>query len=403
MVTKGHVPSLRYLSTVCAPAQSRYYLNNLIHPPLSPRCFQEKVMKFFNFRSRRGVGSAVLFAFVCSSVVWAGDVGTRLRCTVTDQTKAYIGQAQLTLKSSNSSFSATGASNEQGEYSFINVPPGTYELTVEKDGFSPEKVENVRIDLNEVRVLNVALSVKAVSEIVEISSHGEKVSVVPQQTFLRGLVDPLRMRELPLNGRNFADLIYTQPGVVRDSSGSLGTGQSVDGGRTTSNNFLVNDSDTNDPRIPLLPGLNINTSGIPLDALDEFRAMTTNATAEYGRSSGAIVNVATKSGAEKLHGSLWEFFRNDVLDAKGFFDANGKKEPFKQNQFGGRLGGAFKKTFYSGAYEGFRQRELVSTNALVPTPSFLASVFNPAWKSLLQGLHPAPNQPFAPGAVVGVF
>jgi hypothetical protein len=153
------------------------------------------------------------------------------------------------------------------------------------------------------------------------------------------------------------------------------------------------------------PGININTSGIPLDALDEFSVITTNATAEYGRNTGATVNIVSKSGTEKTHGSMWEYLRNDVFDSRTYFDPVGQKQPFRQNQFGAHLGGQIKPAsmFYSLAYEGFRQRQQVPINAQVPTPDFLATVTNPAWASLLQAAYPAPNVPFSPGALAGTY
>lgn len=342
-----------------------------------------------------------LVATVLTCTLWAADSGTRLRCRIFDSGKAAVSGASLTLKGNN--FSAVGVSNDEGEYLFVNVPPGAYQLTVERESFSPANVGSIVLDLNEVRVLNVTLTPKAATQVVDVNA--DQVSIVPQQTFLRGLVDPLRMKELPLNGRNFSDLIYTQPGVTRDFSEPFGSGQAVAGARTTTNNYLVDGVDANGGMVPSGPGININTSGIPLDALDEFSVITTNATAEYGRSSGATVNIVSKSGTEKIHGSMWEFLRNDVFDSRTYFDPLGQKDPFKQNQFGAHLGGQIKSAsmFYSLAYEGFRQRQQVAINAQVPTPDFLATVTNPAWASLLQAAYPAPNVPFSPGEIAGTY
>lgn len=129
----------------------------------------------------------------------AADSGTRLRCRVFDSGKALISGAKLTLK--NGAFAAVGHTNDEGEYAFVNVPPGPYHLTVEKEGFAPADINAVVLDLNEVRVLSVTLPPKEHTEVVDVTAG--QVSVVPQQTFLRGLVDPLRMKELPLNGRTF--------------------------------------------------------------------------------------------------------------------------------------------------------------------------------------------------------
>ena len=344
---------------------------------------------------------AILIVLQFARCAWSADVGSRLRCTVADESKAVISNARLTLSDANNKLTASGTSDERGEYTFVNLPAGTYHLKVEREGFSPELADGINLDLNEVRVLNIVLRVSGEQEVIEVA--GLNVSIVPQQTFLRGLLDPLRMEELPLNGRNFADLIFTQPGVTRDSVGVIGTGHSVAGARTTSNTFLLNGGDSTDPGVPLLPGLNINTSGVPLDAIEEFSVITSDAGAEYGRNAGAIVNIVTKSGGEKTHGSAWEFFRNSLLDAPTFFDMPGQKDPFHQNQFGGQLGGKFEKTFYLVSYEGFRQRQQVALNALVPSADFLATVTNPAWKALLQGFYPAASATPAPGSIAAIY
>ncbi len=345
---------------------------------------------------------AVIFIILqISPLVHAYAGATRLRCTVEDPTKALISGAKLVLTGVNGSFTASGITDSQGEFFFNDVPPGTYKLVVDKDGFTQQTIESVILDLNEVRVLNISLQVGAIQEVVQVT--GQRVSIVPQQSFLRGLVDPVRMKELPLNGRNFADLIYTQPGVSRDTSVIFGSGHVVNGARSSANNFLLDGSDDNDGHFPAVPALNISTSGVPVDALDEFSVINSNATADYGRSAGGTINVVTRPGSDKWHGDLWEFLRNDVLDSRSFFDAPGQKNPFHQNQFGGRLGGEFKKTNYAFSYEGFRQRQLVPLLAIVPTSDFLATITNPSWKAILQSVYPAPNQPVAPGAITGGF
>jgi hypothetical protein len=344
---------------------------------------------------------AAVFVSVQVATIAQASVSTRLRCTVEDQMKGLISGAKLVLTSASGNFTASGTTSDQGEFVFNNVPPGIYQLAVDKDGFSVEKIENITLDLNEVRVLNVSLHLSTVQEVVQVT--GQRVSIVPQQPFLRGLVDPVRMKELPLNGRNFADLIYTQPGISRDTSVIFGSGHVVNGARSSANNFLLDGGDDNDAHFPARPALNISTSGVPVDALDEFSVINSNATSDYGRSAGSTINVVTSPGTSKMHGSLWEFFRNDVLDSRSFFDSPTQKNPFHQNQFGAKLGGEFKKTAYAFSYEGFRQRELVPLQAAVPTSDFLATITNPTWKAVLQSVYPAPSLPVAPGSIVGVF
>lgn len=147
-------------------------------------------------KSKKWYITLAVIAVACA--LWASESGTRLRCRVSDSTKGLIAGAKLTLQGG--TFTAVGNSNDEGEYLFVNVPPGRYCLTVEKEGFSASNLDAITLDLNEVRVLNVTLSPKERTEVVEV--HGDQVSIVPEQTFLRGRVDPLRMKELPLNGRN---------------------------------------------------------------------------------------------------------------------------------------------------------------------------------------------------------
>ncbi|PYT11962.1 MAG: hypothetical protein DMG59_24900, partial [Acidobacteria bacterium] len=199
--------------------------------------------------------------------------------------------------------------------------------------------------------------------------------------------------ELPLDGRNWAQLINLQAGVSNNNNANQGSGQFINGSRGAYNNFLLDGGDLNDPVVPSgsaagvtgaftgsAPGIN----AVSVDAVEEFRVITAGATAEFGRNSGAQINVITKSGTNNLHGTLFHFLRNRNLDARSFFDlnlafqSNGRAiaPPFVQNNFGGTAGGPIKKdrTFFFASYEGFRQRQGISVVNFIPSPNTIAAV-----------------------------
>jgi hypothetical protein len=354
---------------------------------------------------RRGLAARLSFGFLSlilfATYAWSqAELGGRLRGQVTDNSKAAISNADVTLKNIGTSASRTTKTNEQGEYVFVDVPPGLYSVSVQNTGFKKAEVSGVQVNLNEVRLLNFTLEIGAQSEIVTVDAQAE--SVVPQETTLRGLIDPQRIKELPLNGRNFQDLVFLAPGVARSAGNTgQGSGFATAGARPTVNNFLIDGGDANDPTVPFGTASNFQTSAVPVDALEEFSVITSNATAEFGRSSGATINVVSKSGTNTLHGSAWEFLRNDVLDSRDYFDPNPAtvapgqrlKTPFRQNVFGFRLGGpVFKdRTFYSVSYEGYRQRLAQSTTAIVPSPGFKAALTNPFIAAVFKAAYPNPD------------
>lgn len=327
------------------------------------------------------------------------ELGGRLRGTVVDPQGAAVIGAAVTLKNPATGNIRTATTNDTGAFIFVDVPAATYSLTVAAPGFRTANYDNVTINLNEVRALNAQLSVGSSQETVEVT--GEAASVVPQETVLRNTVDEQRLKELPLNGRDFSQLVFYTPGVARGAGANgQGSGFNVAGARGTVNNFMIDGGDANDPTVPF--GFATDggfTNGLPIDAVSEFSVITSNASAEFGRSSGGTVNVVTKNGTNSLHGSLWEFNRNKSLNSRTFFDAPGKKSPFIQNQFGGYVGGPVIKdrTFFSGSYEAFRQIQTVSTVVRVPTSAWVnANVTSPLMKAILLGGFPTPTSNVGP-------
>ena len=281
----------------------------------------------------------------------------RLIGRVVDPTGAVLAGVQVTLTNQATSVSRQAQTNESGDYTFVEVVPGTYRVEFEHAGFKKNSQTSVIVDVNQVVTLNSALQLGQVQDVVEVTSEAPQVDTTSTQ--LGAVINDRSVNELPLNARNTYQLLQLQPGVQSQlgSSGSLFFGSddagsvSVNGGRTRANNFSVNGGDANDQFV------NTPTIQPTPDSVNEFRVITNSFDAEYGRNSGSVVNVITKSGSNDLHGNVYEYFRNTVLNAQGYF--NTVKPQFNQNQFGGTLGGPIKKnrTFFFVSYEGRRIRQ----------------------------------------------
>jgi len=244
------------------------------------------------------------------------------------------------------------------------VPVGTYRLEFDLSGFKKNIRRGVALDINQVITLNMTMQVGAKQEVVDVTSEAPLVETTGTQ--LGAVMGDRAVSELPLNSRDTYQLLQLQPGVMSTvgSSNSIVYGSSnagavsVNGGRGRSNNFTVNGGDANDQFV------NLPTVQPSPDSIQEFRVLTNTFDAEYGRNSGSIVNVVTKSGSNQFHGNMYEFFRNKVLNANAYcFSSDGCTKPkFNQNQFGGTFGGPIRKdrTFFFTSYEGRRIRQGVS-------------------------------------------
>jgi len=253
-----------------------------------------------------------------------------------------------------------------GEYLFLEVPVGTYVVDVNQAGFKKFVRKDIVVDLNAVVTVDITLQVGGSTETVEVT--GEPPVIDTTTTQLGAVVNSRDVTELPLNARDTYQLLQLQPGVQSQIGNSLFYGSdkpgvvTVNGGRGRSNNYSVNGGDGND-LFANLPAVQPSP-----DSIEEFRVITNSFDAEYGRNSGAVVNVVTKSGTNDWHGDAFEFFRNEALNSKGFYDII--KPAFNQNQFGGTLGGPIKKdkTFFFASYEGRRIQQGVSSQP-VPVPT----------------------------------
>src|SRR5258708_2453186 len=301
---------------------------------------------------------------------------------VADSSGEVLAKAKVTLVNEGTNVSRDATTNSAGDYDFIEVPVGTYRLEFDLTGFKKNVRRGVALDINQVITLNMTMQVGATQEVVDVTSEARLVETTSTQ--LGAVVGDRAVSELPLNSRDAYQFLQLQPGVMSTvgSSNSIVYGSSnagavsVNGGRGRSNNFTVNGGDANDQFV------NLPTVQPSPDSIQEFRVLTNTFDAEYGRNSGSIVNVVTKSGTNQLHGNLYEFFRNKVLNANAYcFSADGCPKPqFNQNQFGGTFGGPIKKdrTFFFTSYEGRRIRQgIPSPLVFVPTASERPSATQP--------------------------
>ena len=338
----------------------------------------------------------LLLVAPCQRAWSQAQTGGGLRGTVKDTSGAMLAAGTVHLLDPATGTERVQQLNGAGQFTFSDIPPGTYTLRVESPGFQSQVFQRVEFILNEVRELNVVLTPGSVTQQVEVQS--DQASIVTLQTEVGSLIDEQRIKELPLNGRDFQNLIYLAPGATR-SAGGTGQGSTISAGgaRPTNNNFLIDGGDANDPRVPSGSAGNIGnvTSSVPLDAISEFTLITSGPSAEFGRSSGSVLNVVTKSGTNDMHVSAWEFLRNSALNTRNFFNPVGYKSPFKQNQFGVWAGGKLisDRSFYSVAYEGFRQRSTSPVNVPVPTAQFTEALTNPLAQSLFQAVYPVVQGP----------
>ncbi len=300
----------------------------------------------------------------------AQSTGGRIRGTVTDPSGGAVATATITLINEATHATRSVQSGANGEYIFIEAPVGSYEIDLTVKGFKKYVRRGIVLDLNQVLTVDLALQLGGSTEVVEVTGAPPVVDTTSTQ--LGAVVNERATTELPLNTRDTYQLLQLQPGVQSQLGSNLFFGSndagvvSVNGGRGRANNYEVNGGNANDVFVNL-PAIQPSP-----DAIEEFRILTNTFDAEFGRNSGAVVNVVTKSGTNNIHGDVYNFFRNTVLDAGNFFD-NANRVPtaeFKQNQFGGTLGGPIKKdkTFIFGSYEGRRTRQGISSGpAILPT------------------------------------
>ena len=305
------------------------------------------------------------------------DTGS-LSGTVHDNTGAVLPGAELLLREENTGVTATLRSGKDGSFAFTPLRIGVYTLTATDQGFKQSVSQHIRIDIQSRVELSPALEVGSASEVVDVSSSSPLLET--RSSSVQQLVEERAINALPLNGRNATFLAQLSPGVTtaqNDSRGLQSSGSfTANGLRRTQNNYLLDGMDDNAAIADL-----VNQSQYvvlpPPDALREFTVQTSTYTAEFGHSAGAVLNVSTKSGANALHGNVWEYFRNSALDARDYFVLPTQRKPaFRQNQFGGTVGGpvviphlynGHNRTFFFGDYQGTRIAQGRTYTTTVPT------------------------------------
>ncbi|HSY33779.1 MAG TPA: carboxypeptidase regulatory-like domain-containing protein [Verrucomicrobiae bacterium] len=354
--------------------------------------------------------AALLIALVFSVPANAQTFRGTILGTVTDTSGAAISGATVSVKNTGTGLLRTVTTDDDGNYSAPELPIGTYSVTVEKSGFKAGLVTGISVEVSTERRADVILQPGEVSETVEVS--GDTLTQVESTSnTLGGIIESTVVTNLPVNGRDYQKLIFLVPGVagspdqITDSPGSFGV-FSVNGARGRANNFLLdgtdmNDGYRNDPAINEAGVFGTPATILPIEAIAELRVLS-NFESEYGRSAGGVVNIVTKSGTNDIHGTGFEFFRNNALDARNFFNQVGSPQnPFHNNQFGGALGGPIKrdKTFFFVDYEAMREKGAESSTACVPTAQDIATAtaangtpVNPVISALLaRNPWPAPN------------
>jgi len=311
---------------------------------------------------------------ICSTLVSAQSTGGRIFGRVADSSGAVLAGVKVTATNEATGVSRETQTNDSGDYGFVDIPVGTYDLKFEQAGFTSAIRKSITLEINQVLTLNMTMQIGQTKEIVEVTSEAPLVDTTSTQ--LGAVVNDRAVSQLPLNARDTYQLLSLQPGVQSQTGTDLFYGSdragvvSVNGGRGRSNNFSVNGGDAND-QFANLPAVQPSP-----DSIEEFRVLTNTFDAEYGRNSAAVVNVVTKSGTNSFHGNVFEFFRNKVLNSKGYFDS--EIPDFKQNQFGGTFGGPIKKnrTFFFTSYEGRRIRQGISSDAVtVPSDQYRSGNF----------------------------
>jgi hypothetical protein len=354
--------------------------------PLRARiCSRVSGLSELNFKMKSRRASSLLAASLALTIMslasiplMAQGTGGRILGRIADPTGAVLAEVKVTATNEATSVSRTTATSGSGDYVFPEMPVGIYTFTFELPGFKKEVRHGAELQLNAVITLNVTMQIGQAQEVVDVTSEAPLVDTGSTQ--LGAVVDDRTVSTLPLNSRDTYQFLQLQPGVMStvgssnsvvygsDSAGAV----SVNGGRGRSNNFSVNGGDANDLFV------NLPTVQPTPDSIQEFRVITNTFDAEYGRNSGSVVNVVTKSGTNQFHGDIYEFFRNKVLNAQGYFDT--VKPQFNQNQFGGTFGGPIKKdrTFFFASYEGRRIRQgIPSPLVTVPTAQERPSASQP--------------------------
>src|SRR3989454_5448099 len=334
---------------------------------------------------------AVTLGFLFPAASWGQVAGGTISGTVVDSSGRVIGNVQITITNLATGVTRDITTNDEGFYSAPNLLPGTYEAKFSAQGFRTQARSNLELTVGASVALDQVLPVGSNVETIVVQSEVPAVQLSTSD--ISAVVNATTVRELPLNGRSWTDLAQLQPGVnaiqtqpafaAGTDRGNRGFGQqlTISGARPQQNNYRLDGVSLNDYANGA-PG-SVLGYNLGVDAIQEFSVLTSNYSAEYGKTSGGVVNAITRSGTNTFHGSAYEFLRNSALDARNFFeDPTAPKAPFKRNQFGGAVGGPIIKsrTFFFADFEGIRQSKGIAVVDTVPSNAARAGLLcsNPA-------------------------
>src|SRR3984893_14475391 len=323
---------------------------------------------------------AIVLVLILSSAPSRAQVaGATLSGTITDSSGGVVPDTEVVIANVATGVTTRATTNSDGFYISANLLPGEYNVTVSAKGYTAEKRTGISLTVGAQQVFDLTLRVgNALKEVMVVTAEAPAVQL--NSSDISAVVNATTVRELPLNGRSWTDLATLQPGVNRIQTqpdfaqgtdrGNRGFGQqlTISGARPQQNNYRLDGISLNDYANGA-PGSVLGGS-LGVDAIQEFSVLTSNYSAEYGKTSGGVVNAITRSGTNQIHGSAYEFLRNSKLDAKNYFDDPTQPIPsFKRNQFGGAIGGPIVKdhTFFFADYEGIRQSKGITTVATVPS------------------------------------
>ena len=344
------------------------------------RCRHERGYRSLDLVSRH-LRLAIL-GTVSVLLLWGGtssaqSTSGRIVGTVTDAAGASMPNIAVTVRDLDTNALRSVQTTDAGSYVFPDLPIGNYEVSVEATGFKHYVATNLKLLVDLTLRVDVRLEVGNVTQEVDVT--GQAPVIATEQSSLGEVMQNKEVVELPLNGRNFLEIANLAAGSTQGSPNytnrfrSFGTVMTSNGGRADQNNYLIDGVD-NTAYIISAPLVEPS-----IDAIEEIKVQTANYTADMGQAGGAVVNIATKAGTNQFHGTLYEFLRNDDLDAKNYFAT--VKPPLHQNQFGGSVGGPILKNrlFFFFNYEGFRQSTAAPYFYLVPTPAMRAGDFSGSW------------------------
>lgn len=331
---------------------------------------------------RMGLAFSLIVATACVVATLDGQaINGRIAGTVLDTSEAAIPAATITMTNEATGISFKVSTDSQGGYIAPALPPGTYTVRVEASGFRPAVLNNNPVSVAQTTRVDVKLEVGAVTETVQVSAQAALVQSTTSD--VGETIQQRQVQTLPLNGRVFSQLVQLVPGAVPrgfatapESSSGAGARtfitSSVNGTPWSGTSYTVDGVNNSEP---LNAFINIAP---PIEAIEEFKVQTSNPSAEFGTFGGAVVNLTMRSGSNEFHGSLFEYLRNQALNARSFFAAT--KAPFKTNQFGGTMGGPIlkNKAFFFADYQGLRLRNGMTYNLNVPTPDMRRGVLTRA-------------------------